>query len=349
MRDGGAGSAVDGELEFSGSVPWTLDGLFVLPERVTSETTTTHGLRLCRGRPLWYASGARLQELAGREDFRADGSASHGLSIRVQTASTLAWQIASNDGTVLEYGDVAVDGPPRVVDAAPTRSFLVFVAAANEVSAGAGAQPFSYRLGVAARAPRARMHWFGGMHAGWASLLHACERNGQIVVDLARTDVPRATAATILRWQLNTADGSAALHASHALPLDWPTAHPTRFDELARYVYGVARPTAQTDGPALARLDQETGRLHARNLGFAREIGPPTFVPFFPRTRDKRGALLAVVYDAARDVSELMIFAVENLDQKPLATIRLPVAVRNPERGTWLRLADAASGTPGRG
>src|SRR5687768_10988836 len=94
MRDRGAGAAVDGELEFSGSVPWTLDGLFVLPERVTSETTLAHGLRLWRGRPLWYASGARLQELAAKEGLRADASASDGLSIRVQTASTLAWQIA---------------------------------------------------------------------------------------------------------------------------------------------------------------------------------------------------------------------------------------------------------------
>lgn len=89
-------------------------------------------------------------------------------------------------------------------------------------------------------------------------------------------------------------------------------------------------------GPALLRHDLRDGTVETHRLGPAREAGEAVFVPRKPWAPEGDGWVLAMVYDAAEDRSELIVLDTADFAGPPVAVVRLPVRVPHGFHGTWL-------------
>lgn len=334
------------EPDYAGTVPFALDGLFVLPERMPDGAgTRLHALRLRRGLPLWYTTLPSLAEvgLLGRFGSADDDRAR--LVTRVSGASALSWQLNDARGHGIESGSIAMDEPSRLLDVALTPRYLVLAARFDAGERGSGETVGLYRLGLAARHAHSRVQWLQGTQQGFPTLLHASEHGEKLVVDIARSEIAGVRAVTLLRFTLSPIYQSANVQAVKNLCLDWPTVQRARDGGPYRYLYAVTCQGAGEDGPALIRLDRESGHTTKRHLGFGRELGAPMLLPLASAYGQERTVLFAPVYDAIRDVSELLIFDVAHLDQQPVASIRLPAPVRSELRGMWLPAIESLSDT----
>jgi carotenoid cleavage dioxygenase len=61
----------------------------------------------------------------------------------------------------------------------------------------------------------------------------------------------------------------------------------------------------------------------------------PIFVPRSPGAREGEGFLLTVVYRHDENRSDLLILDAENVEDKPLATVKLPHRVPYGFHGNW--------------
>jgi len=337
------------DLEFRGTAPVDLDGVFVLPELVSDsgESVLLHALRIGHGQPVWYTVLSSLSELELIGRFGAGfDSARERLSTTAHGASALSWQLADSKGEVVETGTVAMDHPNRLAGVALTPRHLVLVAHHSESDAGPVPALASYQVGIAARDVRARVRWLVTA-PGCPLLLHACEVGPEIIVDIARSKVADTRSASLLRWTLTAQSDEASVEYVNQLCVDWPTVHAPPESGPYRYLYAVARECTGSDGPALIRFDQTSGHTVKRHLGFGREVGAPTLLPLAPQAeRHERALLFAVVYDAVRDASELLILDAADLDGRPLASIRLPTPVRSNLPGRWLRASNGHTTKP---
>ena len=72
------------------------------------------------------------------------------------------------------------------------------------------------------------------------------------------------------------------------------------------------------------------------------DLGPtcftsePIFVPRSPQSPEGEGFLLAVVYRHEENRSDLLILDAENVEDKPLATLKLPHRVPYGFHGNWV-------------
>jgi len=306
-----------------------------------------HALRIGRGQPVWYTVLSSLSqlELLGRFSAGYD-SARDRLTTTTHGASALSWQLTDAKGHIVESGIVAMDHPSRLAGVALTPRHLVVVAHQSESDAGPVPALSSYQVGIAARDVRARVRWLVSA-PGCPLLLHACEMGNEILVDIARSKVAETRSASLLRWTLSTQSDDAAVECVNQLCVDWPTVHLPPHSGPYRYLYAVARECTGSDGPALIRFDQTSGHTIKRHLGFGREVGAPTLLPLVSQAPEQDRALLfAVVYDAVRDATELLILDAADLDGRPLASIRLPTPVRSNLPGRWLRASNGHNAKP---
>ena len=71
-------------------------------------------------------------------------------------------------------------------------------------------------------------------------------------------------------------------------------------------------------------------------FGPGRVPGEGVFVPASPGAAEDEGWVIAYVYDAARDGSDLVILDATDFRAKPVATIRLPQRVPFGFHGSWM-------------
>jgi carotenoid cleavage dioxygenase-like enzyme len=64
--------------------------------------------------------------------------------------------------------------------------------------------------------------------------------------------------------------------------------------------------------------------------------GEPVFVPAAPDSGEDEGWVLSVVYDAARDASDVRIIDATDFKAPPVATVHLPRRVPYGFHGSWV-------------
>ena len=168
-----------------------------------------------------------------------------------------------------------------------------------------------------------------------------------VTVDVARypqlwRDTPGAfDAARAHRWIFNLRSGSV-----NERPLDDRSIEFPRVDERLtglehRYAYAAqSGSTIANDQTALVKYDLETGKctVHEFGPGFATSEG--VFVPAGPDAGEDEGWVLAYVYDAARNTSDLVVLDARDFAGEPQATVALPQRVPMGFHGSWVSAAD---------
>jgi len=84
----------------------------------------------------------------------------------------------------------------------------------------------------------------------------------------------------------------------------------------------------------LAKHDHRTGRVEVARFGAGSSPGEGVFVPGGEGEDD--GWVLAYVYDAGRDASDLVILDATDFSGKPVGRVRMPQRVPNGFHGLWM-------------
>jgi carotenoid cleavage dioxygenase len=93
---------------------------------------------------------------------------------------------------------------------------------------------------------------------------------------------------------------------------------------------------------AIAHIDHATGRRTAFTLPSGDVTSEPVFAARSPSAAEGDGFLLAVVYRAREDRSDLLVLDARAVEKGPLATVSLPRRVPFGFHGNWLTQSEFA-------
>lgn len=140
----------------------------------------------------------------------------------------------------------------------------------------------------------------------------------------------RDAQARLTRW---TIDLAANTNVATREQLDDLNSEMPRFDERRTFLpYRHGWYLANTGGAnspfnAIAHLDLQTGRRELRTLGPGDAADEPVFVPRSPSAPEGDGYVIALVYRAAVNASELLILSAQDIAGEPAAVLKLPRCV----------------------
>lgn len=332
-----------------------LFGMLLLPEL---QRQRVHLLRFAEEGPADYAalSLTQLQELPGLADrldsqprrsaepawwWRGSPPSDRGLrrtlpdggrlSVSPSADKLWSWQLRDAQGVELDSGTFATEHATEIHDAILTPHQLLVVATDyTSVSTAHDISP-THRAGIAARRPRARLHWLHADPVKRLALEHAHEERALVCADLSFPDPGARRSLRLVRWTIDprTLDYNPEdLYPRGLLAFEL---EPARGEGGWRHLFGVTADLGD-EIPSLIRLDRASRRSRARSFSFAREPSAPLWIG-----APSGGACLIVcVYDAVRDSSEVLLLDPERIEAPPLASIELPDAVRCDERPRFI-------------
>ena len=205
-------------------------------------------------------------------------------------------------------------------------------------------------VGVLRRdAPVSEMRWFSCDPCYVFHPMNAWEDGAKIFADVmeypAAPLFPNAdgsagerAAARLVRWTFDLGGGSDQIRRE---PLDDLAGEFPRFDERrAGLAYRHGWFAANTSGiggvrfNAIAHIDLAAGRRTQYDFG-ADSPGEPVFVPRAPDAAEGDGWLVAVVWRAATDQSDFVVFDAADVASGPIASARVPRRVPFGFHGNW--------------
>jgi carotenoid cleavage dioxygenase len=148
----------------------------------------------------------------------------------------------------------------------------------------------------------------------------------------------QATEARLTRWTIDPAGNTNAVTREQ---LDDVASEMPRFDErlaFRRYRHGwyVASLGTANNFNAIAHIDLATGRRTDRVLDPGDTADEPVFVPAFPGAPEGEGYVIALVYRAASNTSELLVLHAQDLAAAPAAVLKVPRRVPGGFHGSFV-------------
>ncbi|WP_144114057.1 carotenoid oxygenase family protein, partial [Paraburkholderia sp. BCC1886] len=119
------------------------------------------------------------------------------------------------------------------------------------------------------------------------------------------------------------------------LALELPRIDKRRTGRAYRYCYAVEQPSLD-EMRGIVRLDVLTGEVMRHAVPPGDQNSEPVFVPLAGSSEDDDGWVLACVYRAATDTSDVVVLDARRLDAEPVATVHLPVRIPAGFHGAWL-------------
>jgi carotenoid cleavage dioxygenase len=86
----------------------------------------------------------------------------------------------------------------------------------------------------------------------------------------------------------------------------------------------------------LLRHDLRSGAVDEKTFGPGTHAGEGVFVPASDDASEDEGWVLSVVYDEARDASDLVVIDATDFSIPPVATVHLPQRVPFGFHGSWV-------------
>lgn len=266
--------------------------------------------------------------------------------------------VVGPDARVRREERIPVADGPMVHDCAITENHLVVLDLPVTFSleaAGAGASfPFRWnpehppRVGLAPLAgPVDDVQWFEAPACFVFHTLNAYEvpgsDGGRVVIDVVRHPRMFATLLTgpyeglprLERWTLDRARGTLAVDPLDDRGQEFPRIDERRTGRPHRYGYGAAFGAGVEHGPAL-KHDLAGGTTEVHDFGPGRASLEPVFVPRPGGDAEDDGWVMAYVYDATTDRSDVVVLDARDFAGPPVATIHLPVRVPFGFHGSWL-------------
>jgi carotenoid cleavage dioxygenase-like enzyme len=268
----------------------------------------------------------------------------------------LTYHRADAAGRLVQSEVIEVPGPTMIHDFAITERHVVFMdlpLVFDLELAQAGRLPYRWsddygaRLGLMPRGGAAAdVRWFEVAPCYVFHPLNAYEDvSGDVVVDVVRyAELWRdgwgdPSLARLHRWRVDPgAGGSVSEQPLDDRPIEFPRCDERRQGLPHRYGYAVytGRGLADTVGTALVKYDLRGGGSAVHDFGAGRVPAEPVFVPAAPGAAEDEGWVVAYVYDAARDGSDLVILDAADFGGHPVATVSLPQRVPFGFHGNWI-------------
>ncbi|MEY2565952.1 MAG: carotenoid cleavage oxygenase [Actinomycetota bacterium] len=146
---------------------------------------------------------------------------------------------------------------------------------------------------------------------------------------------PNDGQTTLDRWTLDPASGKAREERLDDRGQEFPRHDERRLGRPYRYGYAATYlPGAQFGG--ILKHDLAAGTSEARDFGPDRYSLEPVFVPRSDDAAEDDGWIMAYVYDATTDRSDVVILAAQDFAGDPVATIALPQRVPFGFHGNWV-------------
>ena len=270
----------------------------------------------------------------------------------------LRYHVLGPDGSLTHTEAIELPAPAMVHDFAVTASRVVFLdlpVLFDMALVGKRPFPFTWRPDNGARVgvmPR------GGSDSDivWCDIepcyvfhvLNAyddADRN--VVIDVVRyadmfaTDVhgPGSSANTRLeRWTVDVTRRHVGIELVDDTAQEFPRVDDRQVGRVHRYGYAteIAIATSWADLGSLRKHDLVSGKSQRHDVGTDRAAGEPVFVPASPDAGEDEGWVLAVVYDAATDSSDVLVIDATDFTAPPVATIHLRRRVPFGFHGTWV-------------
>ncbi|ACG77168.1 retinal pigment epithelial membrane protein [Phenylobacterium zucineum HLK1] len=183
--------------------------------------------------------------------------------------------------------------------------------------------------------------------------LNAWEEEGRIVADVMRYDAAplfpnadgspgRKTAARLVRWTFDLAGNSDAIKEEPLDDLDgeFPRVDPRVETLRHRHGWYAADPTngKTIKQGAIAHLDLTTGARQVYALPDGDLTSEPVFTPRSADAPEGDGWVTAVVWRAAENRSDLLVFEAQDIARGPVATAAMPRRVPFGFHGNWVSL-----------
>lgn len=266
----------------------------------------------------------------------------------------VTYHVADSHGELQHSVAISVPGPTMIHDMGLSTHHVVLLDLPVVMTRMTRRQPsfawsdtYGARLGVLPRGGRSHdVRWFEIEPCYIFHIANCFERQTsrgtELVMDAVRfPELWRegsqrfAPPSSLWRYVLDLADGTV-----RESPLDDRSVEFPRIDERltgspARWAYAVS--TLDSGSSSIFRYDLlgESGALEYE-LGPGRVHGEPVFVPRNPDSPEDEGWLVALAYDAARDASDVVVYAAEDLSEGPVATVHLPRRVPYGFHGIWV-------------
>lgn len=272
----------------------------------------------------------------------------------------MSYGVTAPDGSVVQRQDFQAPYSSMVHDFMVTESHVLFPILPLTGSlqrAMAGLPAFAWEpekgsfVGVMRRdADASSIRWFNTEACYVFHPLNAYEADGKIVADVMRYDAAplfpnadgspgRKTAARLVRWTFDLTGQSDAIREEPLDDLDgeFPRVDPRAETREHRHGWYAADPGhAQTiKQSAIAHLDLKTGQRQIHALDAGDHTSEPVFVPRSADAPEGDGWVTAVVWRAAEDRSDLLIFEALDIAKGPIATAKVPRRVPFGFHGNW--------------
>jgi carotenoid cleavage dioxygenase len=259
----------------------------------------------------------------------------------------LRYHRATKDGTLDRTIEIATPKPSMIHDFGVTQSRVVFmdlpVQFDVELAVNGYRMPFRWndraeaRIGVMSRAATTdSVRWIEIEPCYVYHVLNAYDDGAKIVMDVVR--YPRTfdqnrtwpiedQLGKLVRWTIDEAAGTMDEQPLDLTPQEFPRVNP-RFETLAhRYGYAVELDPDPSGFHfrGLLKHDLKTGTHQRHDVGAGRAASEGVFVP--RGAGEDEGYLIAPVYDARTNTSDVIVIDAQDFAGPPLATIHLPVRI----------------------
>jgi carotenoid cleavage dioxygenase-like enzyme len=268
----------------------------------------------------------------------------------------LTYHRADAAGNLVQSEEITVPGPTMIHDFAITEHSVVFMdlpVVCDPSLLMARTMPYRWsddygaRIGVMPRGGTdADVRWFEVEPCYVFHVLNAAERRpGHVEIDVARyphlwRDSQDAFEPTTLhRWTIDVASGTVKEETLDDRSVEFPRVDERRVGRPARFGYAVqTRPGGNGFAieAALVKYDLASGAAEEHHLGAGRIPGEGVFVPASDGAGEDDGYVLAYVYDAGRNGSDLVILDASDFTASPLSTVTLPQRVPFGFHGSWV-------------
>jgi carotenoid cleavage dioxygenase-like enzyme len=268
-------------------------------------------------------------------------------------APYLTYHCADAGGRLVRTVAIDVPGPTMIHDFAITSGHVVFMdlpVVFDLERAMRRQMPYRWddaygaRVGVMKRGDDSgTVRWFDIDPCYVFHPMNAYEDRDRLVVDVARypelwrEGTARFDLAFLHRWELDLADGRVTETPLDDRPIEFPRIDDRLTGLEHRYGYAVRNLSSKEDqANSLLRYDLRSGTSSEHDFGPGRFPGEAVFVADPSAKGEEEGWLMTMVYDAARDASDLVILDATSFAAPPVATVHLPVRVPFGFHGNWI-------------
>jgi carotenoid cleavage oxygenase len=262
--------------------------------------------------------------------------------------------VVGTDGRVRKTVNVPLPGKPMMHDCAITERHVVIfdMPCTFDVEvAMAGGFPYVWNPEYGARVgllPRdgdgSSVRWLDVPLCYVFHPLNAYETaNGQVVLGVCRHPKmfakdrlgPNEGRPTLDRWVLDPSSGKVSADTISDRGHEFPRHDERRIGKPIRFGYTGGLADHLGIGPIYKHdLDKQTTETHDEGAG--RMFLEPVFVPRTPDSAEDDGWILAYVYDAPSDKSDVVILNAQDFTAEPIAKIHLPQRVPFGFHGNWV-------------